>query len=461
MLVQALCKVFPGSRWAVVRKDLPTMKSTTLVSFQKFRLDGFVERPMQGPHGYTSKCANGSEIVFFTESLADDPDMNRWRGLEVNGFFAEEANELQEKSFTKMKERAGAWVVPGKSADEQPPILCVFTFNPSAGWVKRTFYDPYQNGTLEAPYYYQPATILDNPHLPKEYVESLKSLPERDYKRFVEGDWSFISGAFFSELAWATHKADRLDDPTPGLTSHQRWAALPDWWRYWCSYDWGYRHPGVFQAFGMNGGGQVYLLDTVRMHRLDDEEQARKVVETMPPIALKQGAFAGHDVFAKIQAHQPGHETVADVFWKQKIRLSKANIARIPGATVMRRMLTRKQSDGSYGTPRLLVCDTPGNRWAFEQWMEMQPDPTSPDDVLKVDANEDGEGGDDAYDTARHGLASPSWLPIEPAKERPLVIHGDPPKQPDWRDTNRVEDEQEERGVEIPGAMSSRLGNGW
>jgi len=34
----------------------------------------------------------------------------------------------------------------------------------------------------------------------------------------------------------------------------------------------------------------------------------------------------------------------------------------------------------------------------------MQHDPRRPEDVLKVDCDEEGNGGDDPYDTARYGL---------------------------------------------------------
>lgn len=34
----------------------------------------------------------------------------------------------------------------------------------------------------------------------------------------------------------------------------------------------------------------------------------------------------------------------------------------------------------------------------------MQHDPHRPEDVLKVDVDEDGNGGDDPYDTVRYGL---------------------------------------------------------
>ena len=264
ILAQLLCRIFPRSRWAIVRKDLPTLRRNVLPTFNKFRIPGFTGEINQST--WTSTCANGSQIIFFTESLSEDPELNRWRGLEVNGFFPEEANELAEVSFHKAIERAGSWVVPG--LDVQPPPLVILTFNPSGGWVKRKFYDPYKAGTLAAPYYFQPATILDNPHLPPAYLESLKAMPERDYKRFVEGDWTFISGAFFDELGADTHLV-----PTPKLQPY---------WTYWGSYDWGFRHPAVAMGFAKTTDGQMYLLDTVRMHRQSDELQAHAIKEKLP-----------------------------------------------------------------------------------------------------------------------------------------------------------------------------------
>jgi len=38
----------------------------------------------------------------------------------------------------------------------------------------------------------------------------------------------------------------------------------------------------------------------------------------------------------------------------------------------------------------------------------MQPDPNRPEDVLKVDADEDGVGGDDAADALRYLVATKS-----------------------------------------------------
>lgn len=387
ILAQLLCKIYPGSRWAVVRKDLPTLRRNVLPTFEKFRIEGFCGEVNQSD--WTAKCSNGSAIIFFTESISEDPELNRWRGLEVNGFLLEEANELQEASRRKAIERAGSWILP--PGHEQPPPLIISTFNPSGGWVKRIFYDPWKAGTLPRGRYFQPATIRDNPHIPQAYLDSLKALPERDYQRFVEGDWTFISGAFFDELGAETHLV-----PSP--------AAWPAHWTYWGGYDWGYRHPAIFVSMAKDTDGQSYWMDTLRMYRMDDEAQARAIREQAHP-AARALVFAGHDAMAKRMAHVAAIESVRDVFARHEIYLTPAYLPRIPGWATVRRGLTRKRADGTMGTPRLVICDTPGNRWAIERLLEMSPDPTKPDDVLKVDANEDGEGGDDVSDALRFASA--------------------------------------------------------
>lgn len=183
-LIIVLCRVYPGSRWAVVRRDLPSLKRNVVPTFERLK-----PRPFVGDINRTDwnvKCANGSEILFFPESIKDDPDLDRWKGLEVNGFALEEANELSETSYNKAIERAGSWMCPGK---EQPPPLVMLTCNPARNYVRRVFYEPWKLGKLEPPYYYLPARVTDNPHLSAAYLESIKNLPLPVYRRFVGGDW--------------------------------------------------------------------------------------------------------------------------------------------------------------------------------------------------------------------------------------------------------------------------------
>lgn len=190
MLVQTLARIYPRSRWAIVRKDIPSIRRNVLPAFSKFRVPGFANDINFA--SWSCVCANGSEILFVNENINADPDLDAWKGLEVNGFVLEEANELSPTAWYKAIERAGSWVVPD---GVQPDPLILLTCNPSLGWVKETFYDPWKRNALHEPYYFQPATIADNPHIPAEYRDALKNLPEREFKRFVLGDWDSLSAA--------------------------------------------------------------------------------------------------------------------------------------------------------------------------------------------------------------------------------------------------------------------------
>ena len=180
-----LARIFKGSRWAIVRKDLGRIRRNVVPTFEKIKPTNFVGPLNKSEWSYT--CSNGSEILLVAESLKDDPDLDRFKGLEVNGFLLEEANELSEKTWNKCIERAGSWII---ADGQQPPPLILLTTNPADNWVKRVFYDPWKNGVLKPPYFYLPANIFDNPYIPQEYLESIKNLPPKEYRRFVEGDWS-------------------------------------------------------------------------------------------------------------------------------------------------------------------------------------------------------------------------------------------------------------------------------
>lgn len=132
----------------------------------------------------TLKWNNGSEIIFMAEGYDGDKELNRFRGLEINGAFIDEVNEIQELTFDKIVERSGSWFgSPGC------PSKILMSCNPSQGWVKRRFYEQWKQGTLPNGVAYLQAKIWDNPHVPADYIEGLKLLPRYQYEVFVNGDW--------------------------------------------------------------------------------------------------------------------------------------------------------------------------------------------------------------------------------------------------------------------------------
>lgn len=215
-----LAFMFPRSRWLFLRKDGPTLSRNLLVTFEEFLLNGFRQYVKSwNKNTNTVTLYNGSQFLFMAEQFQSDKELNRFKGLEINGAFIDEANEIQEATFDKVIERAGSWFhSPGC------PIKIVMTANPSYNWIKTRIHDPWEKGTLPKGIAYVPARIFDNPYIPPEYLESLKFLPRFQYEVFVEGNWNIqlkTGGEFYKCFELDKHVGVCTYDPA--LPIHISW----------------------------------------------------------------------------------------------------------------------------------------------------------------------------------------------------------------------------------------------
>lgn len=187
-LVSLFCKIYPGSRWAIIRKDLPALRRNFIPTFEKFSPPGFFSTINQST--WSCRAANGSEVLFFPASEMTDPEHNRLRGLEINGAFVDEVNEVSEKFYHTLLTRVGRWSMP--PGQPKPLPWVIMTCNPTQEWPKRLFYVPWREGTLKAPFFYLPARVVDNPFLDPEYIatlETLKDTAPHVYDMLVMGNW--------------------------------------------------------------------------------------------------------------------------------------------------------------------------------------------------------------------------------------------------------------------------------
>lgn len=211
---------FPRSRWLFLRESLPTLKRTLLVSFNEFLFNGF-DQYVQSFNQQTGvvTLSNGSQFIFMAESFDTDKELNRFRGLEINGALIDEANEINELTFDKIIERSGTWFhSPGC------PVKIIMTANPSNNWLKERIYDNWETDTLPRGIAYVPAKIFDNPHIPKDYLEGLKLLPRFQYEVFVEGNWNIqlkTGGEFYKCFELDQHVKPTAYDPS--LPLHISW----------------------------------------------------------------------------------------------------------------------------------------------------------------------------------------------------------------------------------------------
>lgn len=212
-----LCKVYPKSKWVVVRNTLQTLKLNTIPSFRKICPIAFIKSYNQDTQTVT--FTNDSQIIFLGENYADDKDLNRFKGLECNGFLLEEINELQQKTFFKAIERAGSHILP-----KQPRPLILATCNPTNNWVKELVYDKWKLNGLPDNWLYIPSKITDNPFIPEDYKQSLKSMPPYEYEVFVNGNWDLQerTGAEFYKY-FSLDKHVKPCHYNPDLPLHLSW----------------------------------------------------------------------------------------------------------------------------------------------------------------------------------------------------------------------------------------------
>lgn len=257
-------------------------------------------------------------------------------------------------------------------------------------------------------------TTESNPKLDPEDVKQLRAqYPPGSATAQQELDASLnASGAlFYPEFAnqskWFVQR-----DALP--------ATWPDWWTYWSGYDWGYAHPAVWVPVA-DSGTKLYVLDCLYLHREQDHAQAAAIQgqlmgrQGLLPDRTTRITYAGHDAFARRQAHVTMPETVRDVFEKYGVNLEKASLDRAAGAKVVRRLLAED---------KIRFVDTVGNRRLVSEMASLVPDPKRPDVPLKRDANDRGENGDDGADALRYALASAPQMVTPPEPPVPGLIVG-------------------------------------
>lgn len=186
-----LCKLFPGSKWYVLRKSFPSLQETTIPTLNKILGKGAkVKWNRDKSNYYVEFLTTGSRIFFAAEDFARDPKLDWMLGLECNGFFLEQIEELQHLTLQMCISRAGSWII-----DPMPMPLILGSFNPTLTWVKQLIYNPSVEGTLAPPFFYQDASPEDNPWVTAEQWKGWEHMDDALYAQFIGGSWEFAKPA--------------------------------------------------------------------------------------------------------------------------------------------------------------------------------------------------------------------------------------------------------------------------
>lgn len=231
---------------------------------------------------------------------------------------------------------------------------------------------------------------------------------EMNRKMLLEGSWDIFAGQAFSELNRDVHII-------PDIHIENRWKKFG-------AYDHGFNHPFSFGVYTIDDDGYVYRIAAAKSRLKRVDEIARIMDDTaslVGGVAALDYIVAGLDCWSR---QRDGGPTIYEQFLQTtpRIELRQAQTDRVQGVNQIRQFLAYKGTeDGKDGKPRFFFCQSASKAYDTVASMIFDTDGPRPEDVLKVDANENGEGGDDEYDEIRYALMSrPKPLPLEQRKPR-------------------------------------------
>ncbi len=391
----AACMMWPGCTGIIFRKTKPELRENHVVKYLAELPDYEGRFYKFNKNDYIAEFANGSRFLF--GYLRHDDDVYRYQGPEYDFMLFEEATHqtwFQVNWLTSNRLRA---TVPMSR-----PFVMYLSNPGNIGhqWFKRIFISRnYNRSQEEYPenYTFLQAKVWDNYHLMRNdpaYVRRLLGQPEPFRSWYLLGDWEAGAGMALSELNRDEHLIEPFD--------------IPQHWVMFGAFDWGFGHPWSFGWYAVNEDGRVFKVDTVRGRGMHESEIAERIWSRVPVDRLRY-IVAGHDLWhSQEHARGKGAPTRAEIFALHRILCRYADVDRKQGLNNMRLYLQWRHGgfNGGPKTPDFVMFDTPGNRHCFDNLESMVTDPDDMEDVLKVDADQMGVGGDDPYDETRYALNS-------------------------------------------------------
>ncbi len=378
------CQRVPGLKCLLLRK----VGKANLEHFEDLRrrLFGRLNHEFSAFRGVLA-FANGSRII--AGHFQNEKDIDAYLGLEYDVIGIEEATTLTSRKYQDISTCCRT-----SKPNWRPRIYS--TTNPGGvghGWYRTKFILPFQEKT-ETETRFIPARVTDNRWNNPEYVRVLENLTGWQKRAWLDGDWDIAAGQFFTTLRREVHVVEDFDD-----------SRAVEWF---AAFDYGFKHYTVVLLGCRDGDGNIFIVDehAERLWLPQRHAAAIKALLARHKIGERKLAVedlkrfvAGADVFSR----QSDGTTIAAQYAKLGITLRVANTDRVNGWA---EILQRFGDVGADIRPTLFIHKRCGR--LIETLPTLQHDPNRPEDVLKIDADEDGIGGDDCADALRYLVATKS-----------------------------------------------------
>lgn len=239
---------YPGIKIMIVRRTYPELRANHI---------GQLTELLNGLAVYKESTKeitfpNGSKILFrYAQNVQD---LTKYQGTEVDVLFIDEATQLTEEQYDRMK----AFVRGVNNFPKRIYLTC----NPGGighSFVKRLFVDKvYKQGEIAEEYSFIRSLVTDNKALMEadpDYIKQLEALPPKLRKAWLEGDWDIFEGQFFEEFkdnsdGYITRQFTHVIEPFD----------IPREWSIYRSFDFGYGKPFSCDWWAVDYDGRAYLI---------------------------------------------------------------------------------------------------------------------------------------------------------------------------------------------------------
>ena len=421
---------FAGIRICIVRKTLDELRNNYIYKMIPI-LHG---RAKFNKSEKIFTFPNGSTIKF--EYCACESDLDHFQGAEYDILFVDEACLLLMEWIDKIDAcTRGVHFDPqtGLPIPRKFPNRTYYMLNPggpSHGYFKRLFIDRnYEGEEIPENYSFIQALVTDNKVLMEQnpdYINTLKKLPPKIRKAWLEGEWDIFEGMFFEDLRIEPDIQAAVEngchDDKEILRRDRRWVhviepfQIPRGWNIFRSYDFGYGKPFSCAWWAVDYDGVMYRI--LELYGCTDT----------PNEGLKWSPDKQFEEIAKIESEHPWlkgkkiegvadpaiwdgsrGESIADMGIKYGIYFQKGVNDRIPG---WMQIHYRLQFDDN-GYPRMYIFN---NCKAFIRTMPLLLyDENKPEDL-------DTDLEDHVADEVRYACMSRPIKPLRPVKTKTIFF---------------------------------------
>lgn len=327
---------------------------------------------------------NGSRII--AGHFQAEKDIDKYLGLEYDVIAIEEATTLLSQKARHIATRCRT-----SKPNWRPRIYS--TTNPGGvghAWYRQKFILPMRART-ECKTRFIQALPKDNPWLDRDYVARLeRTLVGWERRAWLEGDWDIAAGQYFTNFRLDVHRIESFDE-----------RKIVEWF---AAMDYGFTHYTVFHLAGADADGNIYVLDEHAERGWLPERHADAIHAMLSRHKLNVRSLSriscGTDLFAK----ESDGSTIAAQYDDLGIPMTAADTDRVNGWAVILGLLGDADAKPAPIKAKLFFHARCAR--VIETLPLLQHDPNKPEDVLKVDVDADGVGGDDAADSLRYLLAS-------------------------------------------------------